>query len=146
MNVSREWGLMSLSVATEILEACLARLADFADQSPPVLVAWPGIEFNPPSTGRWLEARLFPNEPRDLAWDDNSCHDMFGFFQVNVYYRPGTGQVTPSQLADDIIAYFPKGLVLGPVRVEKRGWQSPAVTDEDKLFIPVTIRWRGITE
>lgn len=134
-----------MSVTTEILSACLAKLAAF-DSSPAIPVAWPGIEFDSPSEGTWLEARLFPNEPRDLAWGDDSCHDMFGFFQINVYYRPGVGQVSPSQIADDLIAFFPKGLVLGPVRVRKRAWQSPAVTDEDKLFIPVTIPWRGITE
>lgn len=134
-----------MSVTTEILEACLAHLAAF-DVSPAIFVAWPGIEFDPPDTDIWLEARTFPNEPRDLAWNDDSRHEDRGFFQIRIFYRPGVGQVEPSQLADDLIDYFPKGLILGPVCVKKRGWQSPAVTDEDKLFIPVTISWMGITE
>lgn len=134
-----------MSVTTEILEAFLARLKEYC-VFPSVPVAWPGIDFNPPDTGMWLEARLFPNEPRDLAWQDDSRHEDRGFFQIRIFYRPGAGQLKPSQLADDLIAYFPKGLSLGPVCVKKRGWQSPAVTDEDKLFIPVTISWMGITE
>jgi hypothetical protein len=130
---------------TEILDACLDRLEEF-DHSPPLPIAWPGIEIDPPEDGMWLDALNFPNQPRDLAWDNDSCHDTFGFFQVRVYYRPSVGQVVPSTVADLLIDHFPKGLVLGPVRVRQRPWQSPAVTLPDKLYIPVTIRWRGITQ
>lgn len=134
-----------MSVTTEIFNACLARLATF-DYSPSLPILWPGIDGDPPSTGIWLDVKLFPNEPRDLAWDNDSCHETFGFFQIRVYYRPGVGQIEPSEIADSLIDYFPKGFELGPVRVRKRGWQSPAVDDDDKLYIPVTIQWRGITE
>jgi hypothetical protein len=132
-------------ITTEILEACLERLRDF-DYSPPIPVAWPGVDLDPPEEGVWLDALNFPNQPRDLAWGDDSCHDTFGFFQVRVFFRPGVGQVVPSTIADLLIAFFPKGLALGPVRVRQRPWQSPLVTMPDKLYIPVTIPWRGITE
>jgi len=131
-----------LMSTTDILTACLGRLNTLTDAPP---IAWPGINFEPPSSGLWLEPVFFPNEPADLAWEDESCHEAIGFFQVGVYYRPGGGQVEPSQMADAIIAHFPKGLEIGPVRVRKRAWQSPAVTDDgSRLYIPVTIPWRGI--
>lgn len=94
----------------------------------------------------WLECKWFPNEPRDLAWDNASWHETLGFFQINVYYRPGRGQIDPSEVADALVAHFPKGLALGPVRVRKRAWPSPVVVDGDKSFIPVTVSWRGVTE
>jgi len=130
---------------TDILTACLDRLLalSFNLQIP---VSKPGVNFNSPSSGYWLEPSLSPNEPDDLAWGNDSCHERIGFFQVNVNYRPGQpGQEGASEVADAIIAHFPKGLELGPVRVRKSAWQSPAVTDDgSRLFIPVTIPWRGI--
>jgi hypothetical protein len=129
---------------TSVLSAFLTRLDTLAF-SPEIPIAWPGVVYDPPSTGMWLEASLFPNEPRELSWDSDSCHDTRGFCQVSVFYRKGGGQVDASTTADAIIAHFPKGLALGPVRVQKRPWQSPAVPLDDRIFIPVTIRYQGIT-
>lgn len=131
--------------ATDILEACLARMETLGI-SPALPIAWPGIVFTPPGTGMWLEAKLFPNEPRDLAWDADGCALQRGFLQVMVGYRPGGGQVNASQVADAVIAHFPKATELGPVRVSKRPYQTPPLTEADKLYIAVTIPYSGITD
>lgn len=94
----------------------------------------------------WLEAKLFPNEPLDPSWGNESCHMARGFFQVVVGYRPGTGQVRPLEVAEVICAHFGKGVTLGPVRVRKAPWPSPEITDSDKLLIPVTIPYAGFVE
>jgi len=130
---------------TEILEAALEKLNSFV-YSPQPDILWPGIQDEPPQSGLWLQPSFFPNEPDDIAWDNDACVDTRGFLQILVYYRPGQGQLDPSALADALIAYFPKGSALGPVRIRKRPWQSPAVVDDaDKLFIPVTVPYKGLT-
>lgn len=130
-------------MSTAILTACIQRL-DELGISPALPIAWPGVNFNPPDEGMWLEAKLFPNEPTDPVWNADGCYNARGFFQVLVFYRPGVGQVQPSEIADLIIAHFPKASYLGPVRVLKTPWQSPSVTDGDKLFIPITIPYSGL--
>jgi hypothetical protein len=131
-------------IETDILEAAFQRLNAFT-YSPQPQVLWPGLQSDPPAAGAWLEPGFFPNEPEDLAWNDDGCVNSEGFFQVLVHYRPGQGQPEPVILADAIICHFPKGLALGPVRVNKRGWQSLPVESSDDVFIPVTIPYRGVT-
>lgn len=130
---------------TTILEAALTKLDQFVYFPQPVIL-WPGIQSAPPESGIWLQPGLFPNEPSDRAWDNEACVDTRGFFQILVCYRPDTGQLEPSRVADALIEHFPKGSTLGPVRVRKRPWQSPAITeDASKLFIPVTVPYMGLT-
>lgn len=130
---------------TSIMQAAFDLLKVFV-YSPQPDIMWPGIQETPPETGIWLEPGFFPNEPNDIAWDNDACVDTRGFFQILIYFRPGQGLIDPSELADALIAYFPKGSDLGPVRVRKRPWQSPSVVeDASRLFIPVTIPFKGLT-
>lgn len=130
---------------TAIIEAAFQLLETFTYLPQPAIL-YPGIQSEPPQTGMWLQPSVFPNEPADIAWENDACVDTRGFFQVLVYFRPGQGLIDPSELADALIAFFPKGSTLGPVRVLKRPWQSPAVTeDASKLFIPVTVPYKGLT-
>ena len=129
---------------TSIMRAAFDKLNEFVHEPQPEII-WPGHKDVPPDNGMWLEPGFFPNEPEDITWD-TGCVDTRGFFQVLVYYRPGQGQIEPSELADALIAHFPKGLRLGSVRVRKLPWQSPSITDRDgsKLFIPVTVSYKGL--
>ena len=131
---------------SEIMLAAFDKLKEF-DYDPQPDIIWPGHKTSPPQKGMWLEALFFPNKPENIAWDDDSCVDTRGFFRILVNYRPGQGQVEPSQLADALIVHFPKGLALGPVRVRERPAQAPAIVNGDgsKLFIPVTVSYMGLT-
>jgi len=130
---------------TSIITAFFERLAAF-DTSPEVPVMWPGVNHEPPSSGYWFEASAFPNEPTNLAWNDDGEIMARGFCQVLIGYRPGDGEIGASELADDLIAHFPKGLELGGVRVTKKPWRAPAVVEDGaRLFIPVTIPYIGVT-
>lgn len=133
-----------MSLSTEILVACAQHLSTF-DYSPMPEIIYPGRQAKPPDTGTWLEASFFPNEPENLAWDENAYDDVRGFFQVLVGYRQNVGQVVPSEVADAVIAHFAKGTVLGPVKVSKRPYQMPSVVEDgSRLYIPVTIRYQGV--
>lgn len=128
----------------QIIEAAFERLTQFAfDPMPPIV--WPGIASEPPNDGMWLEPELFPNEPINIAWDDESCVSTRGFFQILVHFRPGAATLEPTALADALCLHFPKGLDLGPVRVFKRAWQDAPVVESDDIYIPITIPYRGLT-
>ena len=130
-------------MSTSILTACLTQLQTL-DYSPAPTILWPGLNQEPPQDGLWLEAGYFPNEPIDRTWNNDSCAEQRGFFQVLVGYRPGDGEIAPSELVDAVLDLFPKGTDLGGVVVTKQPTFSPAFADEgDKLFIPVTINYRG---
>jgi hypothetical protein len=130
---------------TEIIEAAFEKLETFV-YAPQPGILYPGIKSSPPQSGMWLQPMVFPNEPGDIAWDNDACVDTRGFFQILIYFRPGQGVIDPSELADALIAFFPKGSDLGVVRVRKRPWQSPVITeDSSKLYIPVTVPYRGLT-
>lgn len=129
---------------TDIFEAFLTRLAAFATTNS-VAVAYPNVDFNPPGSGLWLEARYFPNEDETTTWGVGECHLSVGFFQVLIFCRTGTGQVNASELADALVDYFPKGQVIHNVTIRKRPSQAPLVTLDDKSYIPLRIYYRGFT-
>lgn len=130
-------------MSTDILTACLTRLQSFS-YSPAPAIMWPNVQSTPPDTGLWLEPGYFPNKPIDEAWDAG-CAETRGFFQILVGFRKGTGEIIASELADAVIAHFPKTTDLGGVLVRERPTRGPAYNDDDKVFIPITIYYIGIT-
>ena len=128
-----------------ILSAFLERLEGFTYVEQPEIL-WPGMNTDPPSDGMWLVPSLFPNETIDPFWDPDVCVRYMGFFQVLVHFRPRPrlGLVKPMTLAEAVIDYYPKGLVMGPVRVKKKPWASPVVIQDSSVsYIPVTVPYLG---
>lgn len=137
-------------MSTNILTAFLDRLSALV-LSPVLPVIYPGIPDSPPSSGMWIEASYFPQQPEDLVWDNDSQLRITGHFLVAVYFRPGTGPsqsslVSASRVADEVIAHFRKGQPLGPVRVLKSAWQNPAVNKKGKSSVPVVVPYMGIVQ
>lgn len=133
-------------MSTDILDAILQRLYAFA-WSPELPIMWPAKNEEPPDTGMWLEPGFFPNEPIDEAWDDG-CLISLGFGQVLVSGRPNDPLVAPGgqlsrfyEVADALVDWFPKSMVLGPVRVRKTPWSSPHIVEGEgsRISVPVTI-------
>ena len=124
-----------------ILEAFLTHMDTMSNGAP---IAWPGVNFTPPDSGFWMEARHFPNETENQSWEATSKNAYMGFCQVSVNTRPGSGIIALSGLAEDVIDHFPKGLELAGVRVRKRPHQSPPIEEGERIFIPVTIHYLGI--
>jgi len=122
------------------------RLADFAAEfSPPLPVAYPNVPFTPPAAGIWLELRWFPNETNTYGMaDDNLCVTLAGFGQVSVCDRPGAGLAAAGDVADAVVDWFAKGTSLGVARVERQPWVSSVVQGDDRVMLPVTVRWRGL--
>jgi len=130
-----------VSTNNDIANAFKALLATFAT-SQSVTVAWPGVPFNPPETGSWLEMAWFPNETVNLSLG-NDGSQYRGFGQVSCCCRPGAGDGVALALADAVIDAFPKGTALGIAKVERKPWASTVLYAPDRLSVPVTVRYQG---
>lgn len=129
-----------MSTNNDIADAFKAILATFATAQG-IPVAWPGVVFEPPATGSWLEMAWFPNETVNLTFGDGSQYRGFG--QVSCCCRPGGGDGIALALADAVIAAFPKGTQLGIARVERKPWASSELSAPDRIAVPVTVRYQG---
>lgn len=105
-------------------------------------VSFPGVHFNSPDEGTWLEATWIPNRPLNYGMSDDGPTLLQGFAQVSVCYRPGTGIVDGQQLAGEVVAAFGKGVRFGDARVYERPAISSAIEDPERIAVPVTILWR----
>jgi len=107
-------------------------------------VAWPGIDFTPPSSGVWLEPMVMPNTGIDngLAPTDGTVPQ--GLFQVSVFDRPGRGILAVNRAADEVKAAFVKNATItGLVRVQRNPWSFEIEPNGDRLSVIVTIPYTG---
>lgn len=107
-------------------------------------IAWPGVNFTPPSSGMWLEVRFFPNEPNNISLSGKQQY--IGFMQVSVFVRPGSGIASAISEAEAVQAHFPKALTLSSVTVRQKPYISPPIDEGDRIQIPVTIPYQGIDD
>jgi hypothetical protein len=127
-----------------IFTAFADKLAAFvASLSPEIPVAYPNVHFTPPADGVWLEMAWFPNETRNYGIADDGPAQVRGFGQVSVCSRTGSGALDALDLAGSIIEWFAKGTELGHARVETMPWASSVLQSDDRLVVPVTIRYSG---
>lgn len=126
-----------------IYQAFCTLVSAFADDKS-LTVAWPGMHFDPPASGQWLEVSWFPGPSRNYGTANEGPTEITGMGQVSVLSRPGQGIDPAMQLVDALIAALPKGTILDAARVETQPWASTTVVGDDRLSIPVTIRYRGL--
>lgn len=128
-----------------IYDAFAELVSDFAAQlSPPLPVAFPGVSFTPPASGRWLEVRWFPNETWTYGLQDTApCVALSGIGQVTVCERIGGG-LAGMDIAGEVVDWFAKGREFGAGRVEVQPWISSVLQEPDRTMYPVTVRWRGV--
>lgn len=106
--------------------------------------SFPGVGFDTPAAGAWLEVRWLPNETQNYGLSDDAPSLVQGLGQITVCYRPGDGIVSGIALVDAVIAAFPKGTVIEDVRVYRKPWASSVIVEPDYVMHPVTIAWRGL--
>lgn len=106
-------------------------------------VSFPGLKFDPPDEGQWLEVSWVPGPTQNYGLADNGPSLLQGLAQVSVCERPGAGIARLAELADEVIAAFAKGTEFDTVRVYRRPYQSGAITDPARVMVPVTIMWQG---
>ena len=121
---------------TDILTAFFTQVQAWAT----VPVAYPGITFTPPASGRWLEIYHAPNDlDPDLTGDTVIRR---GFFTINVCGRPNSGLVPLYSLAESVAAQWPKETAITTgVITTRRPLQLSLVAEDDRLQVPVSIAY-----
>lgn len=76
------------------------------------LVAWPNIDFTPPSTGLWYEVAFLPGEPRSAGLGMDAPNRYVGIFQVTVCATHGIGEGTVVSEAERIVTAYKRGTVI----------------------------------
>lgn len=105
--------------------------------------SYPGVPFEPPPAGLWLELQWFPNETQNYGTADDGPALRQGFAQLSACHRPGQGLAPGAALADRIIAAFGKGTTFAGVRVYRKPWVNSVIPDPERVMQPVTIPFRG---
>lgn len=128
-----------MTVRSEI-EAKLAQFA--ASQTPPLPLAYEGVEFTKPDTGEWLEIYFLDpyTQNRSVAADQ---HTVTGMFQVDCCGELGVGMGRVEALAREVVALFPIIPKVGIVSIEKTPNAGRGRIREDHVFAPVTVSYRA---
>lgn len=133
-------------VAAKIADALLTYLGTLSVGSPALPIAMPEVKFNPPSSGKYLEARFLPNRPatRVIAFDGPDQHQ--GLLQVSVIWPKGQGIIAASEIANEVVKHFRRGTVIAAddlrVRIYETPWESPPLDEPNRMQVPVTVPWQ----
>ena len=123
---------------SQILESFFTLMTDAAFGYP---IAYEGIKFCPPDSGPWLELSFLPNEGIDQSLSSDSVLSQ-GILQVNVCNRPNTGIIELNQIAETVMALFPKSTsIFGLVRVSRSPYTSSVITLDDRQILPISISY-----
>ncbi len=108
-----------------------------------VPVAFPGVTFDTPASGLWLEASWIPNVPLNYGTANDGPTLERGLAQVNACDRPGRGIGPALALAERVRAALGKGTMFGRVRVYEKPAINQLPEEPSRLTASVTIRWSG---
>jgi hypothetical protein len=109
-------------------------------------ISLPNVAFTPPTSGptsKWLRASFLPAPTNGLGLSTNSTNQLYGLFQMDVFYGLGAGELAPSRIASAILSYFKFETTVTKdgfsATVWKQPYRGPALKDDPWLQIPVTI-------
>lgn len=122
-----------------IATALMQHVGDLEIGSPALPIAYPDVAFTPPADGKYLAVQFLANAP---AWEGLSegRRDQ-GLLQVTVVWPKGLGVIRALDAAQDVIAHFPKGLVLSGVKITGQPYAGSPLLDDADTRVPVTIPW-----
>lgn len=110
-------------------------------QTPPIPVAFEGVNFTKPASGPYLEVFMLGSNSilRDVAAE--GVREL-GMFQVNCYAPVGKGMGEVEALGESIISLFPVLPKTGTISIEQPlSWSSSSVID-GFTFVPVRGNYR----
>ena len=107
-------------------------------------VSFPGVGFEPPPSGQWLELIFLPNDDLGNPINPGGNYAPQGLFRINCCDRQNTGALKLSALADDVVASFPMGRVLvDNVRVSGKPQQTELGVGDGVMRVAVTVAYIG---
>lgn len=146
---------MATSVEGTIAQLLFDRVLSLV-LTPALPVSVPSIAFTPPvepsgpSQGRikpYLRIDFIPNRTDNLGLADLASARHQGILQVMAVYPLNIGIIKPTDTAGQVAAHFAKGTILYGHGVKVKVYQKPSVgaamTETDKISVPVTILYRS---
>jgi|SRR5690625_1748416 len=126
---------------TQIMQALFSRLTE-AELDPPI--AWPGVDFDPPATGIWLEVVYQPNQGIDNGLSASDAVVPQGLMTVMVMDRPGRGVFAAQAVAEQVMAVYPKNhKLVGLVRIQRTPYVFELPQKDDRLGWAVSVDYSG---
>jgi len=127
---------------TAIRAAFTARLQTLPSLPP---VAWENVAYTPVAGVTYLAPALLPGEPFQAEVGESGQNWHVGVYQISIFAPKNVGVGALGTLRDSIVDHFKRGTVMtgGPVTVTAtKAYASGAITDADRVHVPVTIRYR----
>lgn len=103
-------------------------------------VAFPGVPFNPPADGRYLEVLHIPNDPTNYDWMDYSVTSR-GLLQINIHWSRNVGIVAANDYARQLSESFKKSTVISNSIIVDA---PPSIGSWVDDFVPFRISYRSI--
>jgi len=130
----------------DIRQAFESRIAAFAaTMSPPALLSWENFNFVPNSTRVYFRCAMAPARTSNPAFGVDFDR-LQGFYQISVYGIQDRGPGPAEEIADAIIALFPRGSITQNgvvVNIDTKGSRTQGLNDDNGFyFIPVRVRYR----
>lgn len=130
---------------TRVAEALMDRVRGVS-LSPPLPVAWPGVDFAPPQAG-YLAVSLLPAETTGFGVGDEDDVLRSGVLQVSVFWPEDRGVTAPMERAGAVAAHFPRGLRIYRegvrVRVERPPTVAPPLFEPGWVQVPVSVYYQA---
>lgn len=138
--------MASIRTETKIADALKARLAALTF-SPVLQIAWPNVDFTPPS-GTYLRVDDLRNTTDRVVISNGGPHRQQGIMQVTVMAPVNSGENAALEIAGQIADWFmaePRlSFTGGSVRITKRpdivSLKSP---DGTRWQLPVSVSWEA---
>lgn len=130
---------------TAIYNAFAPLVTTFANgYSPALPVSCPGLNFDPPSEGRWLELQWIRAGLEEYGIGNRGPASVNGSFRVMVNARPGHSVTTATDIADALVLHIEKGTQIGPARIHQTPFVTGPITDDNVVMHMVTFRYRAV--
>lgn len=109
-------------------------------------VSYPGVAFDPPASGEWLEILFLPNQDIGDPVNANSNNVAQGMFRLVCCDRQNTGALPLYELAETVRQAFAKDTEVGGVFTVRRA-DKPEVIDYDDgvMRLSVTVAYQATT-
>ena len=104
-------------------------------------VAYPGVNFTPPTSGQWLEVAVFRNPEANQPIANRRGVEQ-GILQIVLCGRAGIGVRALLPLMNQVRALYPKGRAFasGHRIVDNANVLSPQI-ENDRLMLPVSMSY-----
>lgn len=109
-------------------------------------VAYPGVAFDPPASGEWIEILFLPNQDIGDPVNANSNNVAQGIFRLVCCDRQNTGSIPLYEMADTVRQAFAKGADVGGVFAVRRTGKPEAIDYGDGVMrLSVTVAYQAST-